>query len=125
LQAEFENYKKRVEREREDFIKYSKAKIIDEILPVLDSFEIALKNTSDKDKFIKGVEMIYAQLFSILEKEGLKPIKALGEKLDPYKHDVLMKASSDKPEDTILEELQKGYMLGEKVLRHTKVKVAK
>jgi len=126
LQAEFENYKKRVEQEKEDFTKYAKAAIIEELLPILDSFEFALKNnTSNKENLCKGVEMIYAQLFSILEKEGLKPIKALGEKIDPFKHEVLMKEDSKKPEDTILEELQKGYTLNDKIIRHTKVKVAK
>jgi len=94
------------------------------MLPVLDSFEIALKNTSDKDKFIEGMKIVYAQLHSMLEAEGLKPIKATGEKFDPYKHDVLMKEESDKPEETILEEFQKGYMINDKVLRHSKVKIS-
>lgn len=126
LQAEFENYKKRVEQEKEEFNKYAKAKIIEELLPTLDSFELALKNnTSNKDNLCKGVEMIYAQLFSILEKEGLKPIVAIGNKLDPYKHEVLMKEDSKEAEDTILEELQKGYTLNDKIIRPTKVKVAK
>jgi molecular chaperone GrpE len=125
LQAEFENYKKRVEREKEEFLRYAKADLITKLLPILDSFELALKNTSDKEKFIKGVELIFAQLHSLLESEGLKPIKAVGEKFDPYKHEVLMKQKSDKDEDIILEELQKGYMLNDKVLRHSKVKVSK
>ena len=78
LQAEFENYKKRVDKEKEDFLKYAKASIIDKLLPVLDSFEIALKNDKDHAKFKKGMEMIYAQFFSLLESEGLRPIKAEG-----------------------------------------------
>ena len=124
LQAEFENYKKRIEKEKEEFIKYSKADLISKLLPILDSFELALKNTADKEKFIKGVELIFAQLHSLLESEGLRPIKAEG-KFDPYKHEVLMKQESDKEEDILLEELQKGYMLNDKVLRHSKVKVSK
>ncbi|MBI1935387.1 nucleotide exchange factor GrpE [Candidatus Woesearchaeota archaeon] len=124
LQAEFENFKKRTEKEKSEFMKYSSAMIISQILPVLDSFEIALKNASDKEKFIDGMKMIYAQLHSVLEKEGLRPIHAAGGIFDPYKHEVLMKEESDKPEGTILEEFQKGYMLNDKVLRFSKVKIS-
>ena len=124
LQAEFENYKKRVDREKSEFMKYAHADVVESMLPVLDSFEIALKNTNDKDKFIEGVKIIYAQFHSMLEANGLKPIKAFGEKFDPYRHEVLMKEESDKPDETILEEFQKGYMLNDKVLRHSKVKIS-
>jgi len=124
LQAEFENYKKRVENENQQFLKYAKAELICKLLPILDSFELALKNNESHEKFLKGMEMIYAQFHSILEAEGLRPIKADG-KLDPFKHEVLMKQESDKEEDIILEDLQKGYMLNDKVLRHSKVKVSK
>jgi len=124
LQAEFENYKKRVDREKTEFVKYAHADAVAEMLPVLDSFEIALKNTTDKEKFVEGVKIIYAQFHSVLEAEGLKPIKAVGEKFDPYRHEVLMKEESEKPDDTILEEFQKGYMLNDKVLRHGKVKIS-
>lgn len=124
LQAEFENYKKRTDKEKIEFTKFAHADVIAQMLPVLDSFEIALKNTSEKEKFIEGMKMIYAQFHSILESEGLMPIEASGQKFDPYKHEVLMKEESDKPEDTILEEFQKGYMLNDKVLRHSKVKIS-
>jgi len=123
LQAEFENYKKRTDREKQEFLKYAEANIISGLLPILDSFELALKNTSNKEDFTKGVEMIFSQLYSLLEKQGLKPIEA--KKFDPYKHEVLLQEKSDKEEGAILEELQKGYMLNDKVLRPTKVKVAK
>ena len=124
LQAEFENFKKRIDKEKIEFVKYAHADVIASMLPVLDSFEIALKNTNDKEKFIEGIKIIYAQVYSVLEAEGLKPIKATGEKFDPYKHEVLMKEESDKPDDTVLEEFQKGYMLNDRVLRHSKVKVS-
>ena len=124
LAAEFENYKKRVDKERIEFVKYAHAEVIARILPVLDSFELALKNTTNTEKLIEGVKMIYAQLYSVLEAEGLKPIKATGEKFDPYKHEVLMKEESDKPEGTVLEEFQKGYILNDKVLRFSKVKIS-
>ncbi len=124
LQAEFENYKKYVEKRNSDFVKYAKAELIGKLLPLLDSFEMALRNVSDKAEFIKGVELIYSQLYSLLEKEGLKKIDANG-KFDPHFHEVLLKEESDKEEDMIIEELQKGYMLNDKIIRHSKVKVSK
>ncbi|MBS3131064.1 nucleotide exchange factor GrpE [Candidatus Woesearchaeota archaeon] len=124
LQAEFDNYRKRLEKEKQEFVKYSKAEIIENILPILDSFELALRNSKDPEKFRKGVEMIYAQLVSALEREGLRPINAAGKKFDPYYHEVLLKEKFDKDEDIVLEELQKGYMLNDRVLRYSKVKVS-
>ena len=124
LQAEFENYKKRTEKEKIEFVKYSKAEIISKILPVIDTFEIALRNTNDKEKFVKGMEMLYAQLFSTLEAEGLRPIHSIGKHFDPYYHDVMLKQKSDKEDGIVLEELQKGYMLNDKILRHSKVKIS-
>ena len=126
LQAEFENYCKRTEKENHDFRKYVKAELIKKLLPTLDSFELALKNSQDKEKFMKGLEMIYAQLFQTLEEEGLRKIDTLGKKFDPYLHEVLMTESNEKKEDEeITDELQKGYKLNEKVLRYAKVKVNK
>lgn len=126
LQAEFDNYSKRVEKENNDFRKYVKSELIKKLLPTLDSFEIALRNHQDKEKFMKGIEMIYAQLFQVLEDEGLRKIDSLGKKLDPFFHEVLMtEHDSKKEEDIITEELQKGYMLSDKVLRYSKVKVNK
>ncbi|MBW2988768.1 nucleotide exchange factor GrpE [Candidatus Woesearchaeota archaeon] len=124
LQAEFENYKKYVEKSQAELRRYAAAGIIETLLPVLDSFELALKNTADKEKLVQGIELIFSQLYSLLEKEGLRKIDAKG-RLDPNLHDVLLKAESDKEEDTILEELQKGYMLNDRVIRHSKVKVSK
>jgi molecular chaperone GrpE len=124
LQAEFENYKKRSEKECCHFRDYAKADLIKKLLPIIDSFEIALKNTKNHDDFVKGMELIYSNFHSLLKEEGLEPIKAAG-KLDPYLHEVLISESSDKEEDTILEELQRGYKFKDRVLRHTKVKVAK
>jgi len=124
LQAEFENYKKYVEKKNLEYAKYAKADIIDKLLPIMDSFEMALKHTENKEEFVKGVEMIFSEIFTMLEKEGLRKINAEG-KFDPHFHEVLLKEESDKEEDTVLEELQKGYMLGDKVLRYTKVKVSK
>ncbi|MDP7140828.1 MAG: nucleotide exchange factor GrpE [Candidatus Woesearchaeota archaeon] len=125
LQAEFENYKKRCEKERVEFVKYAKEEIIKNLLPVLDSFEFALKNKCNKEEFAKGVERIFAQLFSVFEQEGVRHIESLGKKFDPYKHEVLLQEKSDKEESIIIEELQKGYMINDRIIRHTKVKVSK
>lgn len=125
VQAEFENYRKRAEKEKLEFEKIACSKIIREILPVLDNFDMALKNTSNHNDFVKGIEMIHSQLFSALSKEGLKPIDAEGKKFNPYVHEALMQGESDKGDGIIIEEFQKGYMIGDIVLRHSKVKVSK
>ncbi len=122
-QADFINYKNRVEKETKQLMEYSDAAVIKELLPVLDSFEHALKNTEDSEKFKKGIELVYAQLMDILKQKGLSPIVSEGQ-FDPYKHEVLLKVKSDKPEGTILEVLQKGYQFKDKIIRHAKVKVA-
>ena len=124
LQAEFENYRKRIEKEKIEFVKYAAAMPVEKLLPVLDSFESAIRNTNEKEKFVHGVRMIYAQFVSALENIGFRPIKAEGEQFDPYRPEGLLKEESDKPEGTILEELQKGYMFHDKVLRFSKVKVS-
>jgi len=123
-QAEFENFKKRSDNDKVEFVKYAKAELIQRLLPTIDTFEIALKSTKDNEKFVKGMEMVFAQLLSTLHAEGLKPIEALGKKFDPYMHEVMLKEKSNKDDEIILEELQKGYMLNDKVLRHSKVKVS-
>ena len=124
LQADFENYKKQIEKERINSCKFAKADFINKILPSLDSFELALKNSKDNEQFKKGVEMIYAQLFQTLEEMGLKQIETNG-KFDPYKHEVLLTEKSDKENNTILEEIQKGYQIENMIIRHSKVKISK
>jgi len=124
LQADFENYKKRVDKENKEFKKYVEADLVRKLLPILDNFEIALKNTSNKDEFIKGIELIFSSFFQALEDMGLKKIEING-KFDPYRHEVLLTQECDKDEGTILEELQKGYSFKDIIIRHSKVKVAK
>lgn len=126
VQAEFDNYRKRVEKENARFKEYASADAIAKVLPVLDSFELALKNNNDAEKFKKGVELIYAQLFSVLEDLGLRKIECINTKFDPYRHEVLMVDEKSECKDgTIIEEFQRGYMLKDIVLRHSKVKIAK
>ena len=128
LQAEFENYKKRVEKDNANLIKNSNAGLIKNMLPVLDSFELAIKNSNgneELEKFRKGLELIYAQFFGILEENGLRPIDTKNQVFDPFKHEVLMVKESKEKDDLILQEFQKGYMLGDNVLRHSKVMISK
>lgn len=129
LQADFENYKKMVAREREMYEMCATEELTKSLLPIVDNLEIAIasaKQNEDRASFVEGIELIYKDLMSTLGEEGLKPIKAVGEKLDPYKHEVMMRVIDDGlPEDTVLEELEKGYMLGSKVIRTAKVKVSK
>ena len=129
LQADFENYRKRVEKEREDFVKFSKEDLIHELLSVLDNFETALhhvRNATEPKKIIEGIELVERQLHNILKKEGLQVIEAKGKLFDPRLHEALMKVENkDVPENTVIEELQKGYTLSGKVIRPAQVKVAK
>ena len=124
VQADFENYKKRVLRENQDYKEVIIQHIIVKLLPLLDSFSLALQHKDSKE-MVKGVELIYAQFIDTLEKQGLKAIVTTNKSFDPYKHEALMAEQSDKPSGTILEEFQKGYLLGDKVIRHSKVKVSK
>lgn len=125
LQAEFENYKKRVEKEHAQYKTYAAKDIIASLLPVLDSFELALKHCQEKGTFVDGMKLVYGQLYSILEHAGLRAIEAVGKRFDPYYHEVLMQEPTQSDEGKILEEFQKGYMFKDMVIRHAKVKVAK
>ncbi len=129
LNAEFENLRKRTQKEKDEFVKYANEKLIIELIDIMESFERGLENakeTGNNDKLVKGMELIYKQLKNVLEKNGLVPIKALGEKFDPYKHEAMMQTpSDDSPEDIVLEEFSRGYMLSNKVIRYSKVRVSK
>ncbi len=122
LQAEFDNYRKRTEKECKFTRELEKKDMIIKILPIIDYFEMALKNKG-KEGFEEGVEMIYSQLITILENEGLKPMKEECE-FDPTKHEAIMKEKSEQPENNIIQTIQKGYLFKEKVLRQAKVKIS-
>ena len=125
--AEFDNYRKRVERERRDLADYMKADILAEILPIVDNFERALQApSSDTDSLRKGVELIHKQMHDFLRKRGVTPIEALGADFDPNFHQAVIHETSPlHREGEVIEELQRGYMLGDKLLRPAMVKVAK
>ena len=127
--AEFDNFRKRTLRERDEFVKYANEKLILELIDILENLERGLENvkkSENKDKLIEGMELIYKQFKNVLEKNGLVPIKAMGEKFDPYKHEAMMQTLTDEHEDgTVLEEFGRGYMLNNKVIRYSKVRVSK
>jgi molecular chaperone GrpE len=127
LQAEFENARKRTTREQQDFRDYALADAIRALLPILDSFERALQTGSaEKSEFRGGVELIYKQLQDALLKLGLSPIPAKGEVFDPHIHEAIeMVDTTLVPDHQILEELQRGYKLKERLLRPSMVKVAR
>jgi len=124
-QADFENYRKRAERDRSDFLQYAGLEFVREILPVLDDFERALKVESTDRTFAKGVELIYTRLFDTLKKMGLEPMNTVGKIFDPNLHQAVDRVETDRAEDqSILEEFQKGYNFKGKLLRPAMVKVA-
>ena len=127
LMAEFQNYKKRVAKEKQDIQSFANEKIITELLEVLDNFERSLEHSSDADEnYVKGMEMIFQQLKTAMEKAGLKEIQALGEDFDPAVHNALMQEESDELESgKVSKVLQKGYKLNDKVIRAAMVAVAK
>jgi len=130
LQADFDNTRKRLEREKTDFIKFANEGVISELLNILDDLErtVNLAQTKHQDlpAFLKGVEMILAHLYEMLKDYGVKPIETEGKLFDPNYHEALMQVEhKDLPEHTIVEELQKGYILNDKVIRTAKVKVSK
>jgi len=129
LQADFENYKKMEARDRKTFEMSATEGLIKNLLPIIDAFEIAIasaKKNYNKPSFIKGIELIYSDLLSVLGKEGLKQIKVVGKKFDPYYNEVTMTVINNTlPEDTVVEEHEKGYMYGSKVIRTSKVTVSK
>lgn len=126
LKAEFENYKKRTDKEKNELIEYGQEKIILEILPVIDNFERALNSEGDLKALKEGIELVYRQFKTILDKCGVKEIDAEGLIFDPYKHHAVMQAEEEgRKENEIIEVFQKGYTLNDKVIRPSMVKVAK
>ncbi len=128
LAADFDNYRKRHEQEKEALLKYGAENTLKKMIEVLDNFERGLKaieTVEDCEKVKECYNLAYKNFTDVLTKAGLEPIKAEGEIFDPNLHDAVMQTpTADKPEHTIIAELQKGYKLGDKVLRPTLVNVA-
>lgn len=124
LMADFQNYKKRVEKEKKDLYAYAGEKLITEMLPVIDNFERALEQDAAGEGFKEGMEMIFKQLSDVLSKAGLAEIPALGEDFDPNVHNAVMAEDNDEYESgKVSGVMQKGYALNGKTIRPSMVKV--
>ncbi|MBN1366927.1 MAG: nucleotide exchange factor GrpE [Dehalococcoidales bacterium] len=123
-QADFINYKRRCEQEKEELIKYGEAEFITKILPVLDDFELAFSHIprdAAKAEWVKGIKALERKLKTFLEGEGVTEIKALGKSFDPNLHEAMMQAPGK--EGIVIQEYLKGYILNDRVIRHSKVVV--
>ena len=127
--AEFDNSRKRTEREKEESLKYALESFVKELIPTVDSIERAIQSTKESQDFAalaEGVEMIYKGILSTLEKRGVTPIEAVNEPFDPTQHEAVMHVESEEvPENRVIEEWQKGYMLNNRVIRPSMVSVSK
>ena len=125
LMADFQNYKRRTEKEKSDIYAFANEKIVSELLDVIDNFERALDAGNDGDSFVEGMNLIFKQLQGVLEKAGVVEIEALGKDFDPsFHHAVLTEDSTEYESGKVTAVLQKGYILNNKVIRPTMVKVA-
>ena len=126
--AEFDNYRKRIERERRELSEYAGADILTDMLPIIDNLERALQAAAggDAESYRRGVELIHKEMTDLLRKRGVKPIDAVGTQFDPRYHEAVMhEASDDHREGEVMAELRRGYTLGDRLLRPATVKVAK
>jgi molecular chaperone GrpE len=124
-QAEFDNFRKRMAREKEEVLQFAAMEIVRSLLPILDDFERALKSPAEGDEYRKGVELIYKRLYDTLVQAGLAPIESVGKKFDPHLHQAVDTVKSDQEADhTIVEEFQRGYEFKGRLLRPAMVKVA-
>jgi molecular chaperone GrpE len=128
--ADFENYRKRMQRDQTEFRKYANEQMALELLPVIDHLGLALRHANEGgtsgDALLQGVEMVYKQFRDVLEKFGITPFKAEGELFDPAMHEAMMQVeTSDGPANMVVQVFQDGYRYHEKILRHAKVGVSK
>jgi len=128
VQADFDNYRRRTQREKEELAQYASVKLVEQLLPVVDNFERALLASGDaegNDSFRVGMDMIHRQMLQVMEAEGLRKMEAVGTPFDPEMHQAVMREESDEHEEGIvLEVIQNGYWLKDKVLRPAMVKVS-
>jgi molecular chaperone GrpE len=123
--ADFDNLRKRTEREKADFFRYATSAVLKDLLPILDNFDRALEHSNAEDDFHKGVELIYKQLYDVLYKNGVRPIDEVGVRFDPNIHEAVVREEDPSvPSHTVTALLQKGYFLHERLLRPALVKVA-
>ncbi len=128
LQADFENYKKRVAREQEEYAYFIENRLLLKILPLYDNLERAFRSynhNNDKDSFIEGMERIFAQFNEFLKAQDVRLIEALGQPFDPSLHEALLLVETDEKPNIVLEEFERGYRRGDRLLRPSRVKVSK
>ncbi|UPK42351.1 nucleotide exchange factor GrpE [Paenibacillus pabuli] len=127
-QADFDNFRRRTQKEKEELAKYASMKLVTELVPVIDNFERAMATVpegTEVESFSKGIQMIFRQLETVLNNEGLTAMDSVGQPFNPEFHQAIMSVESDEYEEGIVvEEVQKGYMLKDKVLRPAMVKVS-
>ena len=125
LMADFQNYRRRTEKEKNDIYAFANEKIVSELLNVIDNFERALAAATEGDSFAEGIKLIFKQLQGVLEKSGVAEIEALGQDFDPNFHNaVMMEDSAEYESGKVTEVMQKGYLLNNRVIRPSMVKVA-
>jgi len=125
LQADFDNYRKRVKADKQEWTAQAVCDIVRELLPVIDNLERALEAGGSKELLLSGVDLVFKQFLSVLNKHGLSTIEACGVQFDPNCHHAIMQLECAEPENMVVEELQKGYRLNQRLLRPSMVKVAK
>ncbi|MGC8737585.1 MAG: nucleotide exchange factor GrpE [Candidatus Hydrogenedens sp.] len=124
--AEYDNYRKRTVREIKEIREVATEQLVRDLLPVLDNFERALQHVVDpEDAFASGIRMVFSQLKDTLMARGLLPIEAIGQPFDPNVHEAIAQMETEQPEGTVVQEYQKGYLFGKRVLRPAKVVVSK
>lgn len=129
LQAEFANFQKRNKQEREGWMQLAIGNLLRDLLPAFDSFDLAVQacaGVAGVEKFLEGLKIAEREVFRVLENHGLKPIDAKGKTFDPYEHEVVaVVETTDHPDQTIVEEVRKGWRLGDRLLRPAQVRVAR
>jgi molecular chaperone GrpE len=125
-QAEFENVRRRMNKEKEEFLQYSIFSTLESLLPVLDGFKMAIKSPGDGENYRKGVEIIYQQFLTTLQRLGIEPIETKDQFFDPNLHEAVASVETDLYEDQqIIDELQPGFMFKQRLLRASRVRVAR
>lgn len=126
LQADFDNFRKQNDKQKQDLIRYANEGLIVKFLDVYEDMERALENSTNEEELREGLELIYSKMKNTLDKEGVEEIPAVGEKFDPFKHEALLTVDSPNHENNeIVDELMKGYTLKDKVIKYSKVRVCK
>lgn len=127
LQAEFENYIKRNEKDRQVLLEYGSKDILLKMVSLFDDFERTIKvaDSCEKKELIAGLNLIFKNFKKALDEEGVKPINSIGDKFNPYKHEVIDKIECEEEEGKIIDDVQRGYMLKDKILRFSKVRISR